>query len=45
MEEIDPEPTALVREAIREALREQPEPRGGWAAAALREGVAADEDE
>ena len=42
---IDPEPPALVREAIVAALREEPESRDGWAAAALGEGVDAEGDD
>jgi len=42
---IVPEPTAAVRDAILAALREEREPAGGWAAAALAEGVDADGDE
>lgn len=42
---IDPEPPAPVREAIAAALREEPASLGGWAAAALGEGVDAEGDE
>jgi len=42
---IVPEPTAAVRDAILAALREEGEPSGGWAAAALVEAVDADGDE
>ncbi|HWN22115.1 MAG TPA: hypothetical protein VNP93_09090 [Gaiellaceae bacterium] len=42
---IVPEPTAAVRDAILVALREEIEPSGRWAAAALVEGVDADGDE
>ena len=39
---IAPEPAAAVHDAILAALREESEPSGGWAAAALLEGVDAD---
>ena len=42
---IVPEPTPAVRDAILAALRENDAPSGGWAAAALVEGVDADDDE
>ena len=40
-----PEPSEAVREAIHAALRADDEPAGGWAAAALAEGVDADAEE
>ena len=42
---IVPEPAAAVRDAILAALREEAQPSGGWAAAALAEGVDGDGDE
>lgn len=45
METIVPEPTEPVREAIVAALREEPGPADGWAAAALREGVGIEGDD
>ena len=41
---IVPEPTPEVRRAILAALREDGEPSGGWAAAALAEGVDPDDE-
>ena len=41
---IVPEPTPAVRDAILTALRESDGPSGGWAAAALVEGVDADDE-
>ncbi len=45
MVEIVPEPTDAVRDAILEALRDESAPLGGWAVAALVEGVDADGDD
>jgi hypothetical protein len=45
VEAIDPDPDEPVRAAILSALREESKPIGGWAAAALAEGVDVDDDE